>query len=132
MVSNVLLRTTATAAVIFISALTYLQLGNAVSLFESPPFWLTSQDFASTRPIDPVFRTRKNIWAEITQVEAEEALSWIHDDSRGLNLTAVENASPNDNSVWLIELLRPNKTDSISFLDHGQQPQGDLRGLPYE
>jgi primary-amine oxidase len=123
MVSHVPLKILATIAIIFIAIFVYIQLGNVVSTFETPPFWPVSKESnASAKPTQPVFRARKNIWAGITQVEAEEVLRWIHDDSRALNLTAVEDAGPKDNSVWLIELLQPNKTDSISFLDLGEQP----------
>jgi primary-amine oxidase len=62
---------------------------------------------------------RRNIWADLDDLEAREITKWLHDPVRGLNLTAAASANHGDSYIWVLEAHRPNKTDAIAFLDHG-------------
>ena len=67
---------------------------------------------------------RKNLWKDLTAVEAEGLRVWLHAPERGLNLTPTANATKIDDiSIQVFELLRPNKTDALTFVDHsGPEP----------
>ena len=122
MVSNMSLTAFATAVIIF-TMLLHIQLGGLRWKVRRPLLALEPKESGSpTKNFPSAFRPRRNIWAGVSQVEASDILTWIHDDSRGLNLKSVEEATPEDNSVWSIELLQPNKTDAISFLDLDKTP----------
>ena len=64
----------------------------------------------------------KNAWAELDEVEASQIYTWLRENSDILK-------SPNDlpgiksgNPLSLIELLRPNKSDVVSYLDNNGPP----------
>ncbi|KAH8888326.1 putative membrane copper amine oxidase [Thozetella sp. PMI_491] len=61
---------------------------------------------------------KTNIWAGLTDIEAASIAQWLFAQT-DLNLTVSENATDWDNSVVLIELLRPNKTDALAYIDSG-------------
>lgn len=59
---------------------------------------------------------KDNIWGGLTDLEASSVVSWLFDQPE-LNLTISEDAGEWDNSVLLVELLQPNKTDVLKYLD---------------
>ncbi|KAJ5663299.1 hypothetical protein N7507_004030 [Penicillium longicatenatum] len=61
---------------------------------------------------------RENIWAGLTDSEAASLLKWLFSQS-DLNLTTTSSAGDWDNSIELVELMQPNKTSSLDFIDHG-------------
>ncbi|CAJ2507483.1 Uu.00g086690.m01.CDS01 [Anthostomella pinea] len=71
----------------------------------------TSQAASITAPSD-------NVWAGLTDIEAVSVVSWLFGQS-SLNLTATENATEWDNTILLVELQIPNKTDVVAHIDGG-------------
>ncbi|KAF2088297.1 membrane copper amine oxidase [Saccharata proteae CBS 121410] len=59
---------------------------------------------------------RSNIWAGLTDSEAAAVTKWLF-SQRTLNLTLTENAGEWDNTVLLVELMIPNKTDALQYFD---------------
>ncbi|OAG05511.1 membrane copper amine oxidase [Paraphaeosphaeria sporulosa] len=64
-----------------------------------------------------------NVWEGFTDEEAASVVYWLFEQS-DLNLTTSEKAGEWDNSVLLVELQRPNKTDVVAYLD-GSGPAPD-------
>ncbi|CAG9988308.1 unnamed protein product [Clonostachys byssicola] len=74
-----------------------------------------------------------NVWAPITSDDNTAIWAWLHDPIRGLNLTEPTVAKINDNMVYSIDTLPPNKTDVIFFLDgSGPKPDSWARVMIYE
>ncbi|KAL8685663.1 MAG: hypothetical protein Q9218_007622 [Villophora microphyllina] len=63
---------------------------------------------------------KSNIFAGLTNDEAAAVTSFLH-DQKDLNLTAASNATSWDNKILTVELLQPNKSDAISYLDSTSQ-----------
>lgn len=65
---------------------------------------------------------RPNVFRDLNPQEVSDVASWLF--SRvDLNLTTHENASEWDNTIALIEILPPNKTDVLAYLDgYGPEP----------
>ncbi|EPE06668.1 copper amine oxidase [Ophiostoma piceae UAMH 11346] len=61
---------------------------------------------------------RKNIWASLTGIEASSVVGWLFDQPE-LNLTAAENATSWDNTILLVEVMAPNKSDALPYLNGG-------------
>jgi len=71
-----------------------------------------------TAPSDPSITAPKpNPWKPLSDIEIIDLLAWLHAPAQGLNLTAYGNASAWDNWVGVTELLAPNKTDVLPYLD---------------
>ena len=81
----------------------------------------SSQEYASKQTA--TFKaTRHNIWAELTESEAAEVNDFIFEEFAHLNLTK-HPKSARDNSVFIVETLKPNKTDAVAYLyDDGPSP----------
>ncbi|KAK3689470.1 hypothetical protein B0T22DRAFT_376614 [Podospora appendiculata] len=62
-------------------------------------------------------RGRENIWSDLTVRESIDLIQWLHSPGSSLNLTSVGLATQADDILLVAELLRPNKTDAIAFLD---------------
>jgi primary-amine oxidase len=58
-----------------------------------------------------------NVWASLTVNETAEIADWLNHPSRGLNLTSIEVAQPNDNILFHIEAYRPGKSDALRYLE---------------
>ncbi|KFA70945.1 hypothetical protein S40288_10237, partial [Stachybotrys chartarum IBT 40288] len=58
-----------------------------------------------------------NIWDGLTHEEIVGLLEWLHQPEQGLNLTVTKEAGAWDNTIGIIELLYPNKTDALAYLD---------------
>ncbi|KAK8234385.1 membrane copper amine oxidase [Phyllosticta capitalensis] len=59
---------------------------------------------------------KSNVWAGLTDAEAASVISWLF-SQKDLNLTTTDDAGEWDNTVTLVELMIPNKTDSLAYLD---------------
>jgi primary-amine oxidase len=59
---------------------------------------------------------KANIWSGLTDYEAASVTAWLFQQSE-LNLTRSEDAGAWDNSILLMELMIPNKTDALSYID---------------
>ena len=61
---------------------------------------------------------RINVWAELSQEEAEELYDFLYDGQTDLNLTRHPVGEGVENTVRSIEVLRPNKTDVLTYFDN--------------
>ncbi|KAJ3749653.1 copper amine oxidase [Lentinula detonsa] len=61
-----------------------------------------------------------NIWQELTNDEAADVIAFLHNQTN-LNLTAAADAGSWDNSVMRVEIVTPNKTDVLPFVDNSQR-----------
>ncbi|PLB48938.1 putative membrane copper amine oxidase [Aspergillus steynii IBT 23096] len=58
---------------------------------------------------------KDNIWQDLSRQETASVVEWLHQQSE-LNLTG-KDAGSWDNAIALVELLRPNKSDAVPYLD---------------
>ena len=65
---------------------------------------------------------KSNVWTELTADEAEELFNFLYNGPNSLNLTRTPTFSGWENTVRSIQLLQPNKSDVISYLDHSASP----------
>ncbi|KAJ5139695.1 membrane copper amine oxidase, partial [Penicillium atrosanguineum] len=65
-----------------------------------------------------VLAPRTNIWTGLTDPEAASVLSWLFDQT-DLNLTTTSKAGDWDNTIQLVELMQPNKSHALEFIDRG-------------
>ncbi|CAH0000091.1 unnamed protein product [Clonostachys byssicola] len=59
---------------------------------------------------------KENIWGELSGPETADIVAWLF-AQKDLNLTTVENAGSWDNTLLSVELMHPNKTDALTYLD---------------
>ncbi|KAH7305808.1 copper amine oxidase [Stachybotrys elegans] len=64
---------------------------------------------------------KDNIWGGLTTEEAVSVTAWLFSQP-DLNLTASENATSWDNTLQLVELNHPNKTDALAYIDGSAAP----------
>ena len=77
---------------------------------------------STSGPVD--FQAPKsNVWSGLTDIEAANVTRWLFRSS-GLNLTNSSLAGSWDNTLLLVELNIPNKTDVLSYVDsNGTAPE---------
>lgn len=63
-----------------------------------------------------------NIFAQLSNDEAAGVIQFLHDQS-SLNLTAADEAGDWDNSILVVDLYTPNKTDALAYFDGGASPE---------
>ena len=63
----------------------------------------------------------QNVWNELSNEEAAGVVKWLFQHPE-FNLTMSDEAGEWDNAIKLVELLRPNKTVVLHYLDHGGPP----------
>ncbi|GAQ44944.1 actin binding protein [Aspergillus tubingensis] len=63
----------------------------------------------------------ENPWKELTNIETATVVQWLFQQPE-LNLTAADDAGEWDNTISLVELMRPNKSDVLQYLDHDHPP----------
>ncbi|KAF7290310.1 Amine oxidase [Mycena chlorophos] len=61
---------------------------------------------------------KQNIFISLTDDEAAAVISFLHDQPE-LNLTATVIATSWDNAIEVVDLVAPNKTDALNYLDNG-------------
>ncbi|KAL8639331.1 MAG: hypothetical protein Q9228_003623 [Teloschistes exilis] len=72
---------------------------------------------------------KSNIFAGLTADETVAVTKFLHDE-KSLNLTAASNATRQVPSIIAVELLQPNKSDALSYLDSDTQaPVRNARAL---
>ncbi|KAE8449302.1 hypothetical protein EG329_008203 [Mollisiaceae sp. DMI_Dod_QoI] len=59
-----------------------------------------------------------NVWSSLTDDEAASVAAWLFSQP-SFNLTKAEDAGEWDNSLLMIELMEPNKTDVLNYLENG-------------
>ncbi|KAG8906468.1 hypothetical protein FRC01_008003, partial [Tulasnella sp. 417] len=58
----------------------------------------------------------ENLWKPLTEEETLSVQEWLY-TRKDLNLTQFTKAGLSDNSIWFIELITPNKTDALPYLE---------------
>lgn len=66
---------------------------------------------------------RRNVWADLNVEETKELLHYLHTVPNHLNLTVSEHFDPFSNHVLSTELLRPNKSEALDFVDNRSKVQ---------
>ncbi|KAJ6545811.1 copper amine oxidase, partial [Mycena vulgaris] len=61
---------------------------------------------------------KANIFLTLTDDEAASVISFLHNQTE-LNLTSATEAGTWDNSIEMVDLVQPNKTDALEYLDNG-------------
>ncbi|WRT68621.1 uncharacterized protein IL334_005599 [Kwoniella shivajii] len=80
-----------------------------------------STDTSSSPPTTTA--PKDNIWNVLSNDEAADVISFLHSKD-DLNLTSVDDAGSWDNTIMVIDLLAPNKTDALDYLDkNGTMPE---------
>ncbi|KAL8363430.1 hypothetical protein RB601_009280 [Gaeumannomyces tritici] len=59
---------------------------------------------------------KRNLWAQLSEQEVGSVVDWLF-RQRGLNLTRAEDAGDWDNTIISVEVMRPNKTDALAYMD---------------
>jgi primary-amine oxidase len=63
----------------------------------------------------------QNVWSGLTSKEAASVTKWLF-AQKELNLTVADNATDWTNSILQVELMIPNKTDVLAYVDGDAQP----------
>ena len=63
----------------------------------------------------------QNIWSGLSNKEAASVTKWLF-AQKELNLTVAENATDWTNSILQVELMIPNKTDVLAYIDGDAEP----------
>jgi primary-amine oxidase len=72
----------------------------------------------SKHPASETYKApRENIWADLDDSEFQDILDYLYNVPNDLNLTRTGNATPWDNHIAFMEVLVPNKTDVLRYLD---------------
>lgn len=64
---------------------------------------------------------RSNVWADLTEDEADSVYTLVRDEFADLNLTKAPR-SARENSISFIETLKPNKTDVLPYIEGASVP----------
>ncbi|KAF7334468.1 Amine oxidase [Mycena venus] len=75
----------------------------------------SSSDESKFNPVSVAPKT--NIFISLSNDEAASVISFLHKQTE-LNLTAAADAGPWDNAIEVVDLVQPNKTDALHYLDH--------------
>jgi primary-amine oxidase len=60
----------------------------------------------------------ENVFCSLSNDEAASVIGWLH-EQESLNLTNADEAGDWDNSIMVVELYTPNKTDAVKYFDKG-------------
>ncbi|OCT53437.1 putative Copper amine oxidase [Cladophialophora carrionii] len=108
------------ALVIFFVSLAYLLFSASIA---AP---IGQQDLAppaaSKDPHKHFQAPAENPWAELDEAEASEVYLWLHENAHLLDSNPEGASAWDTNTLNLVELLRPNKSDVADYLDHGGPP----------
>lgn len=108
------------SALVIFSSLAYLLV--FTGLVSDPITQQQSQLPSSTiskHPHKPFQAPAVNPWTELDEVEASQLYVWLHENTDLLDSKSHDGTTTTkDNTVNLVELLRPNKSDVVAYLDH--------------
>ncbi|KAL4790421.1 copper amine oxidase [Aspergillus venezuelensis] len=82
----------------------------------SQPYKRRSSTSCEETPPQEINAPKDNVWLGLTDDETADVAKWLFGRPE-FNLTTTENSGEWDNTIALIELKRPNKTDAIPYLD---------------
>jgi len=73
-------------------------------------------------PDIPVRAALLSPFLALSAAEVESVKTWLYQPEQGLNLTSSTspNLTQNDNYIWIIEALYPNKTGILNYLDNNE------------
>lgn len=60
---------------------------------------------------------KENLWGTLSEDEVLQLIDWLYEPRQGLNLTYHDNATNWDNFIGVTELIPPNKTDALTYLE---------------
>lgn len=78
--------------------------------------------FRAQQPVDAYLAPKQNIWSDLSVSEFEQILEFLYTVPNDLNLTREANATAWDNHIAIVEVLHPNKTDAVRYLDGDAPP----------
>jgi primary-amine oxidase len=91
-----------------------------LSIRQLLPWGLTGFSL-SGRPVGETYKApRENIWADLDDSEFQDILNYLYTVPNDLNLTRTANATSWNNHIAFIEVLVPNKTDALHYLDSNE------------
>ncbi|EXJ72703.1 uncharacterized protein A1O5_03850 [Cladophialophora psammophila CBS 110553] len=101
------------SAAVILCSLAYLLLLSASTSgpIRQPPFYSSA---SSKHPHRHFQAPAENPWTELDEAEASQVYIWLHENTNIFNSTGARGSSP----LNLIELLRPNKSSVVDYLDH--------------
>ncbi|KEY64646.1 hypothetical protein S7711_02847 [Stachybotrys chartarum IBT 7711] len=67
-------------------------------------------------PAQEIDAPKANVWGGLTQTEAVSIVEWLFGQPE-LNLTTTEEATAWDNTLLIVELMQPNKSDALAYID---------------
>lgn len=68
----------------------------------------------------PIKAPKPNIWGDLKSEEIGSIIKWLLKPEQGLNITyPSDNATAFDNILGVVELVMPNKTDALNYMDNG-------------
>ena len=102
------------ALLLIVSAFTLSALFNISSLhFNNPSLQGLHNSEKSASHDEP----RHNIWADLSVEETKKLLHYLHTVPNHLNLTTLEASNPFSNYILSTEVLRPNKSQALDYVD---------------
>ncbi|RPB24911.1 amine oxidase catalytic domain-containing protein [Terfezia boudieri ATCC MYA-4762] len=69
------------------------------------------------RPRRTLRAPKENLWDTLLDDEVSQLINWLYEPEQGLNLTYHDNATHWDNFIGVTELIPPNKTDALAYLE---------------
>ncbi|KAK5109943.1 hypothetical protein LTR62_006432 [Meristemomyces frigidus] len=103
---------------------------SSLAYFQYPQATTTSSFDPTSHPKSPFKAPKQNIFSELTAAEASSVNTFILEKFGHLNLTK-HPKSAKDNFVYIVETLKPNKTDAIHYLHpQGTDADADAEAAP--
>src|SRR5271156_5892971 len=65
---------------------------------------------------------KQNVWVDLSTAEADELFAFLYDSSNDLNLTRNPELTDWENAVRLVQVLQPNKSDVVQYIDESGSP----------
>ncbi|KAF2146772.1 uncharacterized protein K452DRAFT_323862 [Aplosporella prunicola CBS 121167] len=97
-------------------ALSYARLASSRPSPKSSSAWMRKSPSCTVPTAQLTTAPKSNVWSGLTDTEAASVDSWLF-GQKSLNLTVSKKAGEWDNSILLIELMLPNKTGVLEYLD---------------
>lgn len=98
------------SVVVFVALALILTLQLGIVVHHSDDVSLLNQEITFRAP-------KANIWAELTDIEVADIYEYLYKGPNDLNLTRNPAGTEWHNQIGLVEVLQPNKTDVLPFLD---------------
>ncbi len=104
---------------VFVSVLSFLSLSSGGDGLLNPPRFRDAGGHRKSSFKAP----KRNVWAELSQEEADDVYEFLLGQWADLNVTRSPKSTL-DSFIYTLEALQPNKTDVLPYLHHdGSKPQ---------